>query len=201
MRWGWIAVGLWGSSAAWAQVYRWDDGSGELPVGLLSNEGAFAINAFRVSPLGDEISAIAVAFGDAPLGERVSLHLWLDPNNDGHPRDAKLLRSVRTFVRWPMSNRFSLINIDPVELAPNQIFFVGIFANPEREIRPFYLDLSPSRRQSWVSFGDEAEQLNGSLTFRMDDLGLAGNWLIRAFGRVRPYGWDEGLDPQEAIRW
>lgn len=166
------------------QQYRCDDGSGELSVGILFGGSAIALNHFQARADQNEIRSVDVAFGACGGCRFVIAGLWLDPNNDGHPRDAVLVSHRGTWISHPDSDRFQSIPIPPVRLMPGQSFFVGVYATPRENERPFRLDLANPAGRSWISFAQDYRRLDSGYVFNLDQIGLPGNWMIRATAEV-----------------
>jgi large repetitive protein len=190
------------------------------------------LNSFQVQPGGEVIDSISVAWGtpkpisprssncpsnvltvDSGLGDAegslARVLLYSDPNNDGNPNDAQLLRTVETRIVLPGQDPitgfdiFQTIAIPEIELSGN--FFVGaLFPNQQEGQFPAALDFSnPVRGRSWAAyrlvppFGSSnappVTDLTQTPVISLDNLPSGtdssgnqvkgGNWLLRANGK------------------
>lgn len=160
--------------------YRLDDGSAEWFIG--ADHGEFIwLNAMRVRPGAEQIVAVEIAWGWAE-GTPTTLALWSDPDNDGDPRNAKLLwKSAKPVPAVnPMVAFFTPVAVPSVRVGnPGDVFFVGAYAPHGYYEFPGMLDDGYPRHQSWIAEGKNLENLGAnSALFRVDDW-VPGNWLLR----------------------
>ncbi len=122
-------------SVAPAQLeYRVDDGRAETRVGIDSptdpSHALAWLNQFVGEANKPTIAAIRVAFGTIANGTSVSVYIWSDPNQDGDPSDAGVLRSATGVVANSNSNAFNTYPITPpLDVSVGASFFVGAIIN------------------------------------------------------------------------
>ncbi len=144
------------------------------------------LNQFRVETGAETINAIAVASAPMPWGRPAWVYLWSDPNGDGDPTDALVLREAQTILGeydW-----FTRVDIPDTFVGPaGTSFFVGFILHAyQPEPAVFVSQMALPAGRSWVA---------GSSTLTLDpnDLGSAelpplnlfalgypGNFMIRA---------------------
>ena len=156
-------------------TYAHDDGSQDTAVGTNLDELIW-MNAFQVQKGAETVVAVEISWGYAPA----DIAIWSDPNNDGNPGDAMLLTvAANTPVQFPDHDPFRVIEVVPTFVGEaGDWYFVGArVIHPDNEF-PAGIDLSTSKGNSWLTAG----ALDGFLLppVLIDDLGLPGNWLIRA---------------------
>jgi hypothetical protein len=113
-------------------AYVWDDGN---PYTSWGNGGIFSslfdflwLNQFSVLPASQIITRIDIAFGKFTAeGLPIKLLIYDDPNNDGHPSDATLIRSVDSFTHSYASGfGFLRVNVPPTYVGEvGDSFFIG----------------------------------------------------------------------------
>jgi len=167
-------------------IYTLDDGSNETSIGLGSGstDDIFWLNAFQAQEGATTITAIASAFGGSqPVGSDVEFLLYEDPNDDGDPTDANLLQTVSTTTEASGGGTFQIEPISPTQV--EGVFFVAVLV-PTAGDFPAPIDQGTDQGASWLASASsgtfntsDLSQNPPSLTA---DLGIPGNWLLRAQG-------------------
>ncbi len=188
-------------------VYQLDDGSSENALGTQGGGDILWLNAFETveeATIIDNLgSAWASGEGDGfPEGGPAELLLYNDPNNDGDPSDAVLLQSVETTVEAPHTDTFTTEEISPVEV--EGVFFVAaIYRDHADGEFPAPIDESSAPQgASWTVLAgpnalDTEDLPNNGLFGNNDELGIPGNWLLRADGFSEVEG-EPGVRPLPA---
>jgi hypothetical protein len=171
-----------------AIVYQHDDGTPELSLGGLA-PGQIWLNHFTIAPDAQVITAIELVWGAGAEGMLGSVAIWSDPDGDGDPSDAALLRVVADVpAAGAGSAQFMTVPLSPVFVGrPGEGFFVGAhmhkYTMPEEAWHPGALDITaPSHMQSWWVAGDDLADLGGNPAppLQLDSAGFPGQWLVRA---------------------
>jgi hypothetical protein len=175
-------------------LYLADDGDHDGSFGGVATDMIW-LNRFTVSAGAQFITAVEIAWGfieSECVGQPTDIAVWSDPDGDGAPHDARLLRLVR-FVpaEHPNTDLVTLVPLSPVFVGQaGDHFFVGAhmkcvlqsdYGWPE-EWYPASVDTTPpSHMGSWFATGDNLEDLAGNPygPVLIDDLGYPGNWLLR----------------------
>jgi len=170
--------------------YRWDDGTAEMPVGLSGGGSIGWLNHFQVVQGRETVDAVSISFDltGIPLGTPVTIGLWSDPNADGNPADAVVLRSVAAVVEAVEMR----VDLPATPVGPaGSMFFVGALMSLEPGWQPAMLDRNSDHRTSWLvsrlSSGSIDPANLGSpenTMVPMADHGYPGNWLVRALPRA-----------------
>jgi len=182
-----------------ASTYMIDDGTAEDAVGFgngAQNFEAVWLNQFGVIPGQTSITAVDVAWGTPNFqedinGTPVTIGIWSDPNGDGDPHDAALLGSVDGTVQNAGTDTFVTYTFSSaVSLPPGATsFFVGDLTPSNSGPQHFFQGLDENStlfRQSWYCANNDGRDVdfnnpgNSDQVFIIDDVGLPGNWLIRA---------------------
>jgi hypothetical protein len=172
--------------------YKLDDGSSENGVGLTAGGDLIWLNRFTVNPGNNLITSISVAFGPftiVPNGTAITLAIWADndPPNSA-PTHATLLNTAKGVVANSGADVFNTYTI-PATLITGATFLVGLEVTHLAGQFPASLDQDNPQHQSFVAGGAAG---TGNLTdlganqipvLSLDDVGLPGNWLIRANGQ------------------
>lgn len=177
-----------------ANEYQRDDGTAENAIGLTQG-GSFAwANQFNVTAGNEVLTAIRVAFG-TPLsinGLAVTAFLWDDPNQDGNPTDAVVLRSVAGTISGASASTpigsptFISFDIADIALPVGRSFFIGALVTQGAGQFPAAVDQSnaphPPNR-TWAGFTATGTPFNPNAWSNVTDIstiaGLAGRWLVR----------------------
>jgi C1A family cysteine protease len=182
--------------------YGVDDGSRETGIGGSAAGGLIWLNEFTVAPGGETIVAVDLVWGWLASGRPTTIAIWSDPNGDGNPDDAVLLRTVDSVPAvntnsW--TDVFTNVPVPPTRVGePGDRFFVGAYLEQQSNEWPAPIDQGVSQRRSWIAFGDDLEYLaaNPGGASLIDDVdpGLAGNWLIRCRSQERDCNGNGVLD-------
>ncbi len=126
------ALGL--AAASQAFVYLYDDGVTD---SNLSTSGPPTFNVgyltqFSIVGGATTLTSIDIVWGartfpNLPNGLSADVLLMSDPNGDGDPNDAAILRSVSTLTVGVGSDTFNNYAIAPLTLSPGTSFFAGAF--------------------------------------------------------------------------
>jgi hypothetical protein len=148
------------------------------------------MNGFTVQPGATTISSIALAFGRPTFGgsnlqngQPVTIYLWSDPNGDGDPSDARVLRSVRAVTANVDTNTVNLFPITPITLAVGSHFFVGAILTEVGMQVPGAIDLDVQMHNSWMRGwgpGITPDPNNIGATINLDNTSVPGVFMIRA---------------------
>ncbi len=140
--------------------HAYDDGSTEDAKGIRygggpANTSIAWMNGFTVQAGHEIISQISLTFGTPtrPSGlanrQPVTIYLWSNPNGDGNPVDAKVLRSARGFTRNVDTDTFNVFPITPITLPAGTNFFVGAILRQRGFQAAASVDLNSSDHNSW----------------------------------------------------
>jgi hypothetical protein len=191
-------------SANCSHQYFYDNGTGEANIGFGGTAASIAwLNRYTVANNLSTINAIEIAFGvnganSNPVsldGTPVTVYLWSDPNGDGSPVDAVVLRSASGVVANSGTDTFNTFPITPFNVGPNGTnFFVGAILTETvtstgagTGVYPCREDTEHTQGKSWISGNAnttpvDPNNLNnsGTAVAVIDSFGLNGNWMIRA---------------------
>jgi hypothetical protein len=188
-------------------TYQYDDGVSEDAIGFgngVSNIPSLWFNQFKTVAGGEAISSVSIAYGTSSdpqpglIGRKVAVCVWSDPNNDGNPSDAVLLRVVRGTITSEGSDTFVTVTFNhPVKIGPaGTSFFVGEETVKVQRTELYFEAIdttnakgkADSKGKSWVAASTTGAKLNvkhpglNDTVGTIDSFGLPGNWLIRATG-------------------
>ena len=168
-------------------AYFLDDGSAETGVG--SGLGHLIwLNRFVVELGGGTIIAIGIAWWNMPDGVPTTLLVYSDPNNDGDPTDAVLLRTVPVESVSYGPEKFLMVPIEATFVGDaGDSFFIGALITTKEGQFPAALDTSsPYQAESWVAgaLAGEADLEDLANNYfpptLIGDGCCEGNWLLRA---------------------
>jgi hypothetical protein len=120
-----------------ASQYGYDDGADDTNIGVTSPEPYTLsqtawMNHFIVQAGKETLTGIAVTFGSKSMGSGgianggpAQIFILSDPNGDGNPSDAQVLRVANTTIANVDTGTFNRLAITPITLAPGTSFFVG----------------------------------------------------------------------------
>ncbi|MHC4609760.1 MAG: hypothetical protein ACYS7M_05380, partial [Planctomycetota bacterium] len=186
-----IDMAVTGGPPPTANDYQHDDGISDNAIGLTAG-GEFAwIHHFDVIPGKETIVSVLTSFGTptspggagvAP-GDPVRIFVWDDPDGDGTPADAVLLAEVATTIDAGAieSDVLQEVFIGPVTIGSGS-FFIGAAVTHVAGFFPGPLDQTePLAHEAWVDFnGPPYDPTLVGAALNMDDIGLPGDWLLRA---------------------
>ena len=167
-----------------------DDGSAEDAIGLTAGGDTICLNEFAVIPGSEAISSVSIAWGtpvfpDPSLdGLPYTVAIWSDPNGDGNPNDAILLKTANGVVSLQGTDTFLTTNISATITTAN--FFVGFLITQFAGQFPASFDESNPTfsNRSYIAGGANGDinNLNNNdlPVAPIESYGLIGNWLIRA---------------------
>jgi hypothetical protein len=123
-----------------ASQYAYDDGADDQVIGVTSPEPYTLaqtawMNHFIVQPGKETLTGVAVTFGSRSAGASglvnggpAQIFILSDPNGDGNPSDAQILRVANTTVANVDTGSFNRLAITPITLTAGTSFFVGVMA-------------------------------------------------------------------------
>jgi len=169
--------------------YKHDDGVPDTDIGLTNPADIAWLNAFEVVEGGEILREVRVAWGSGlPVGVAAKVCVWSDPDQDGNPADAKVVRSELVFVESPGTGALQLVDIADVFIgAAGRRFFVGASVAGDSGLAPIDIG-APFAMKSWVVASNAVGELDldnlgaAPLFGRVDTYGFAGDWLVRASG-------------------
>ena len=171
--------------------YQYDDGTIESSIGVQpANSSIVWMNGFTVKPGATTITSIALTFGrpvaarsNLVNGQPVAIYLWSDPNGDGNPSDAKVLRGVSGVTANVDTNTFNVFPITPITLPVGSHFFVGAILTEWGFQVPGSIDLNRRMHNSWIRGwgpGIFPDPNNIGATINLDNTSVPGSFMIRA---------------------
>ncbi|MHC4094210.1 MAG: hypothetical protein ACYSVY_28705, partial [Planctomycetota bacterium] len=171
--------------------YIYDDLVSDNAIGLTSGGDMAWIHHFDRQLNLEQLTAISTCFGTPTspggsgvvAGQAFRVHLWSDPNGDGHPSDAVLIESVPSLAD---AGSIETDVLQKVLIGPHLLpesFFIGASIEHVAGTFPGPLDQTePLDHEAWADFNDvpyDPTQLGGPNTVNLDDIGLSGDWLLR----------------------
>lgn len=125
-----------------------DDGSAENSYGRPSGGATGWLQSFGTPGQTTVLSSLSLAFGAAvdPAGAPANgtpctIAVWDDPNDDGDPSDAVLLRTQTSAVDQAGTDLFNHVNLVP-PVTVRGAYFVGVGLEHGPGVRPIAVDLS-----------------------------------------------------------
>ncbi|MHC5111012.1 MAG: LamG-like jellyroll fold domain-containing protein [Planctomycetota bacterium] len=173
--------------------YLYDDGTKESNLVFVGATLDLAwMHHHTVQAGGEWISAIEIAWGNTYPGLPAEVVLWRDPDEDGDPTDAQVIRTVDIVVK----NVNTVIPIlDTVSIPPTYVgpagtsFFVGVHFDDIYSSAPIALDVDEPDQEAWIAFN-----LSGLLDLNnLDEAFLPMQWTASDFF-VRAKGFDGLLE-------
>jgi hypothetical protein len=170
--------------------YKLDDGSIENEVGLVQASNFAWFNQFEVAEGGEVLRELRIAWGSGfTAGNIVTVCVWSDPDQDGHPADARVLfRDDLVSVQSPGTGTLQLVTVPGISLGPaGTRFFAGAYTVGGAGIAPIDLG-TPSGARSWIAAGAtsgafDLNDLVAAPVFGLIDwYGIPGDWIIRCNG-------------------
>lgn len=151
-----------------SMTYAYDDGEKESNLNITAALDLAWMNQFTVEPGGEWVSAIEIVWGNTYPGQAAMVVLWADPNNDGHPGDARVIASAHTTTVNIQSNIYNTVPIPPTYVGEaGQSFFVGAFMPDPFNTGPMAVDISDADEASWVAYASvgylDLNDLDGAL--------------------------------------
>ncbi len=172
--------------------YVVDDGSSENSVGLIAGGDVMWLNYFTTTSGCEKIISAELTWGcplfpgHIPNGGPCRVILYEDPTDDGDPNDAVYLTEAITTVVNAETDIFTTVGLTPTVVSGG-FFIAALYQNQLAGQFPSSLDQPPSfPGTSWVAGNstpgsfDVNDLLNNDITpLLLDNIGLAGNWLLR----------------------
>ena len=168
-------------------AFLWDDGTSESAVGRSLGGYNAWINHFTTEAHQTTITQVRLAYGLVAEGTPVTVCVWEDPDQDGHPIDAQVLALVSTTVVNADRDIFNIVDVPDVTIeGVGAHFFVGAIIQHEPGEYPSPMDNTTDMGHSWLC-GDNNTPID---PHHLDlaavpptspaNYGFVGNWLIRA---------------------
>jgi hypothetical protein len=180
--------------------YSLDDGTHENRVGLTGGGDMIWLNQFNVQAGAETIRWVSLAWGAIADSTPATVLVYDDPNNDGNPDDAVLQTTAAVNSANANTDFFSVVPLAPTFVGNvGDSFFIGAFINHPEGAFPTSLDeTAPTAGRSWAAggatgTGDIVNLVNNELLGLIEDFGLPGNWLIRAFASADPDSDNDGV--------
>lgn len=173
--------------------YVRDDGASNSNMGTSGESDFMWMNAFEAEGGRDRIGAVSVAWGIASssgsvdVGRKAEALIYEDPDGDGDPSDGRLLARSDVVVLAPDTDRFTRVNVGPVEVEGT--FFVAILMRDKAaDEYPAAYDIAGGFEDaSWYVIDHPLVNTDGLVA---EDLSknmppskmpvFRGNWLLRA---------------------
>lgn len=173
-------------------TYLWDDGTAEDALGLTAGGTMLFLNDFTVANGAEYISEVSAVIGPTiPGGTSFTMMVYDDPNNDGVPGDAVLIRTVEGTVANQGEYVFQTLSVldqagQPVYVgAAGDHFFVAAMVSAASGLYPAAIDQSSSAGHSWLAATtgqfDTGNLLNNEFPIAsVASYGWPANFLVRA---------------------
>ena len=174
-----------------AAVYSLDDGTAETAIGSTSTYDIICLNEFATLPGSETITSLSIVWGtpsfpDPTLdGLPYLAVIWSDPNGDGDPHDAIVLGTARGVISSQGSDTFVVTNLS--RTIPTANFFVGFLVTQYGQFPAAFDKTAPTyTNRSYIASSSQPGTGNiydlSVPVIPIEQLGLSGNWLIRAEG-------------------
>jgi hypothetical protein len=186
-----------------------DDGSFEDVVGVFAGTTGFqSVSLTRFTPTSAQLPAVldtvSILFPTrAPNGADTGLEddqhfqilVYLDPSGSANPANAELVLR-QDFLLSPSNGRFQDITLDrrvTVKVGDVWIGYTNaVTATTHERIFHGAIDRGSSEGRSWLFYNSNVEPRDftgenlaaAQVRTRLDDIGLGGNWMIRASGPI-----------------
>lgn len=170
--------------------YRYDDGTRESALSLSGSGELCWIHHYDVAPGNERIVAIYTQWEDVANGTSARVFVWEDPNDDGNPNDAVLLRQQTVTVSNSNIGVFNEYQLSQ-PVAVKGAFFVGAAVIQQAGQLPCPVDTSSAYVAGRTWFVGDFQSFNPTTLMSNDvpptdagDVG-AGYALLRASGEPR----------------
>jgi hypothetical protein len=168
-------------------TYSLDDGSMEAMLSVVPR--MTVLNQFVIREQDRTINEINIVWQNRD-GYAAQVVLWRDPNNDGLPHDAEVVRRVDTISSSNRSWAGVTYRFEDAEFEIGDVFYVGVYMSRTTQGNVIFgwapIDLSRNHQKSWVSFGDDVNDLSSAERLDVRYPRLKGAFLIRAGGGAVP---------------
>jgi len=196
------------------QHFLYDDGTTDLTLGGGTGDMVW-LQYFDTDGPTDTITHVSTTMGNPqypgsgePSHYAVYVYVWDDPNNDGDPTDAVLLREGHGYVRNVDTNLFTHYPLDEPVMVSSR-YFVGVKVSSTTACWPRPLDQSQaSAGRAWTAADnggafDPTDLTNNSHPpVEMDISGFPGVWMLRGHsfspevdGQSFDYYYDQDIIP------
>ena len=141
------------------EVIPYDDHDGEAESGIGTGQQGWIFWAQRFEAEGyrSRIRRVGIDFFVTTPGTTAEVMILSDPNGDGNPDDAEVLRSRQVTIQQPNATALQFFNFNPpVAVEPGENFFIGVYMVLSESWFPAAIDDSISSPRSWVGFDPEA---------------------------------------------
>ncbi|MBK9118685.1 MAG: hypothetical protein IPM18_03650 [Phycisphaerales bacterium] len=182
----------------WQQ--QWDDGIRETNLGIAAGADLAAIVSFDVLPGHETIHGLRISWTTSVAnGRPFRAFIWSDPNQDGNPNDAQVLREGADVVvqGGPAATAtFMDIVLPPLTLPVGTKYFVGYIIRTQPNEFPMAIDrTTPDVGKSWIvgaaNFATNPINPNdlGSTGYNiplntLTGIGFSGDFLVRSMGAL-----------------
>jgi hypothetical protein len=178
----WVAdpdCGTGGRGGRSTDNYQIDDGSQESSIGCQTGCPMFWLTQYSVLPGAEVITHVNIGWGaDTPDGAPAEIYIWSDPNQDGDPTNGRIMASAAITVSQPGGTVVKYDIDDTFVGIAGTSFFVGAFYDDTVGVYPAGWDnTTPVLGRNWIADNTPTDPGTWSL---LEDIGLAGNWMVRA---------------------
>ena len=176
-----------------SEVFAIDDGSSEFASRIAGGGDILWMNGFEAPESGQTITTISVAWAAWTNDNRpATVLLYDDPDNDGHPANARLLAQNETFVTAQGSDRFIDVPIPPTKVE-GHFFVAALYRDQDQTEIVAPVDGDTPSNSSWLFRNTTPQRLNEQqLTARGTSVTEinAGTYLLRAKAEPQESGDD-----------
>ena len=137
------------------RLYESSDGGADTYINLIGGTDFAWITQHVVEPGAEWIAAIDINWGLAWPGQEAKVAVWSDPNGDGDPVDAELLRAVVTTPIDVFGSRMVRVKMPPTRIGDaGDSFFIGAWYRSPIGGSPIVVDIDPPLTgRSWLVSG------------------------------------------------
>ncbi len=169
--------------------YAYDDGSQESQINFMTADLEIAwMNHHTVEAGGEWITGIELVWGDTYPGMPAKVVIWSDPDGDGNPTDAQVLRAVDTWTDQVNEVAWVSVDIPPTHVGPvGTSFFAGAYFYDIYGTQAVAVDVDDSDNEGWIALaydpatmdlGNLAPGIEGTTLFQFPGL----DFMLRAAG-------------------
>ena len=160
------------------QTYAFDDGTVVSNLNIVGATQLVWMNRFIVAEDAEWITAVQLVWGNTFPGQPGKVAVWSDPNGDGSPEDARLIRSFNTTSRNVVFGEFTTVEIPPTFVGPvGTSFFVGAFMINDFGTAPIALGTEdPDGESWWAASTDQDIDLDN-----LNDTSYIASWTAHDF--------------------
>ena len=163
--------------------YDAHDGEAESGIGTGQQGWIFWAQGFEADEYRSAIRRVGIDFVGQTANTRARVMVLSDPNGDGNPNDAEVLRQRNISIQQPNATAQQFVNFNPpVQLNPEEKFFIGVYMVLSESWFPAAFDDSIGSAASWVGFDPEAFEISEldsiALLTNLPSAGIQGVWAI-----------------------